>query len=69
MTRSHKYNDRDHKGIADGSVSPTENLPRFFAKNGFVDSDPKKIKKDGSGKGNWYVSLPTPTTSALYYIY
>ncbi|KAH0527744.1 hypothetical protein TsFJ059_002693 [Trichoderma semiorbis] len=53
MTRSHKYNDRDHKGIADGSVSPTENLPRFFAKSGYVDVDPKKVKKDGCGKGNW----------------
>ncbi|KAK0765376.1 hypothetical protein N5P37_001302 [Trichoderma harzianum] len=48
-----KYNDRDHKGIADGSVSPTENLPRFFAKSGYVDVDPKKVKKDGCGKGNW----------------
>lgn len=56
MTRSHKYTDRDHKGIADGSVSPTEHLPRFFAKSGHVDADPKKIKKDGGGKGNWYVS-------------
>ncbi|KAL5089463.1 hypothetical protein H0G86_006309 [Trichoderma simmonsii] len=53
VTRSHKYNDRDHKGIADGSVSPTENLPRFFAKSGYVDVDPKKVKKDGCGKGNW----------------
>jgi hypothetical protein len=53
MTRSHKYTDRDHKGIADGSVSPTEHLPRFFAKSGHVDADPKKIKKDGGGKGNW----------------
>ncbi|UKZ52122.1 hypothetical protein TrVGV298_005897 [Trichoderma virens] len=52
MTRSHKYNDRDHKGLADGSVSPTENLPRFFAKSGYVDTDPKKVKKDGNGKGN-----------------
>ncbi|KAL6690263.1 hypothetical protein J3F84DRAFT_213965 [Trichoderma pleuroticola] len=55
MTRSHKYNDRDHKGLADGSVSPTDNLPRFFAKSGYVDTDPKKVKKDGCGKGNWYV--------------
>ncbi|KAL7785552.1 hypothetical protein V8C37DRAFT_394027 [Trichoderma ceciliae] len=53
MTRSHKYNDRDHKGLADGSVSPMEHLPRFFAKSGYVDTDPKKIKKDGCGKGNW----------------
>lgn len=55
MTRSHKYGERDHKGLADGSVSPTEQLPRFFAKSGYVDVDPKKVKKDGNGKGNWYV--------------
>ncbi|PON29706.1 hypothetical protein TGAM01_v201072 [Trichoderma gamsii] len=53
MTRSHKYGERDHKGLADGSVSPTEQLPRFFAKSGYVDVDPKKVKKDGNGKGNW----------------
>lgn len=57
MTRSHKYGERDHKGLADGSVSPTEQLPRFFAKSGYVDVDPKKVKKDGNGKGNWYVLL------------
>jgi hypothetical protein len=53
MTRSHKANDRDHKGLADGTAAPTEHLPRFFAKSGFADVDPKKIKKDGCGKGNW----------------
>ncbi|KAM0459377.1 hypothetical protein ACHAPV_005564 [Trichoderma viride] len=53
LTRSHKYGERDHKGLADGSVSPTEQLPRFFAKSGYVDVDPKKVKKDGNGKGNW----------------
>jgi hypothetical protein len=53
MTRSHKANDRDHKGIAEGTAAPTEYLPRFFAKNGYVDVDPKKVKKDGGGKGNW----------------
>ncbi|TFB05988.1 hypothetical protein CCMA1212_002151 [Trichoderma ghanense] len=47
------YNDRVHKGHAEGSVSPTENLPRFFAKHGPVGADPNKIKKDGHGKGNW----------------
>ncbi|EFW23406.1 conserved hypothetical protein [Coccidioides posadasii str. Silveira] len=30
-----------------------EHLPRYFAKNGFVDADPKKTKKDGGGKANW----------------
>jgi hypothetical protein len=53
MTRSHKANDRDHKGIAEGTALPVENLPRFFAKSGYADVDPKKIKKDGGGKGNW----------------
>ncbi|KAH7193158.1 uncharacterized protein B0J16DRAFT_381045 [Fusarium flagelliforme] len=53
VTRSHKANDRDHKGIAEGTISPTETVPRFFGKNGFADVDPKKVKKDGSGRGNW----------------
>jgi hypothetical protein len=57
VTRSHKANDRDHKGIAEGTALPVENLPRFFAKNGYADVDPKKVKKDGGGKGNWYVTL------------
>ncbi|MCJ1446761.1 MAG: hypothetical protein MMC23_007268 [Stictis urceolatum] len=55
MTRSHKFTDRDHAGIADGTAQPEEHLPRFFAKSGFVDQDPKKIKKEGGGKGNWWV--------------
>lgn len=58
MTRSHKANDRDHKGLADGTAAPAEHLPRFFAKSGHLDVDPKKIKKDGGGKGNWYVMSP-----------
>lgn len=53
MTRSFKANDRDHKGLADGTAAPIEHLPRFFAKHGHPDADPKKIKKDGGGKGNW----------------
>ncbi|KYK60687.1 STF2-like protein [Drechmeria coniospora] len=53
LTRSHKANDRDHKGLADGSAAPSEHLPRFFAKHGYADVDPKKVKKDGGGKGNW----------------
>jgi hypothetical protein len=55
VTRSHKYNDRDHTGLADGTASPEEHLPRYFAKSGPVDADPKKTKKNGGGKGNWYV--------------
>lgn len=53
VTRSHKANDRDHKGIAEGTAVPVEHQPRFFAKSGYADVDPKKIKKDGGGKGNW----------------
>lgn len=60
VTRSHKANDRDHKGLADGTAAPQEHLPRFFAKSGHVDVDPKKIKKDGCGKGNWYVPCTQP---------
>lgn len=62
MTRSHKANDRDHKGLAEGTALPVEHLPRYFAKSGYADVDPKKIKKDGGGKGNWYATryfLPT----------
>lgn len=53
VTRSHKQNDRDHAGLADGTAAPEEHLPRYFAKSGFVDADPKKTKKNGGGKGNW----------------
>ena len=51
--KSHKYNDRDHAGLADGTAAPTEHLPRYFAKSGHVDVDPKKTKKNGAGKGGW----------------
>ena len=54
MTRSHKLNDRDHVGLADGTAAAEEHLPRYFAKSGHVDVDPKKVKKEGGGKGNWY---------------
>ncbi|MCJ1323661.1 hypothetical protein MMC10_000322 [Thelotrema lepadinum] len=53
MTRSHKANDRDHAGLANGTALPEEHLPRYFAKSGFTDVDPKKVKKEGGGKGNW----------------
>lgn len=53
MTRSHKFNDKDHAAIAEGSAVPQDNLPHYFAKNGFVGVDPKKTKKNGGGKGNW----------------
>lgn len=53
VTRSHKLNDRDHAGLADGSAPAEAHLPRYFAKTGHVDADPKKTKKDGGGKANW----------------
>jgi hypothetical protein len=43
---------------------PTETVPRFFGKNGFADVDPKKVKKDGSGRGNWYVTPNHPCSFA-----
>lgn len=73
MTRSHKLNDRDHVALADGSAPAEEHLPRYFAKSGHVDADPKKVKKEGGGKGNWYVlpflqSLPLASTVAHRFI-
>ena len=53
MTRSHKFNDKDHAGIAEGTALPHEPIPKFFAKHGFEGVDPKKTKKNGGGKGNW----------------
>ncbi|CAD0040303.1 unnamed protein product [Aureobasidium pullulans] len=47
-------NDRDHVGLANGTASPEEHLPRYFAKSGFSANDnPNRIKKSGNGKGNW----------------
>ncbi|THX29074.1 hypothetical protein D6D10_09023 [Aureobasidium pullulans] len=55
VTRSHKVNDRDHVGLANGTASPEEHLPRYFAKSGFSANDnPNRIKKSGNGKGNWF---------------
>jgi hypothetical protein len=53
VTRSQKFNDRDHAGLADGTAAPAEHLPRYFAKHGHEGVDPKKTKKNGGGKGNW----------------
>ncbi|KAH9881321.1 hypothetical protein IAQ61_000044 [Plenodomus lingam] len=53
MTRSHKFTDRDHAGIAEGTAEREARLPRYFAKSGHADTDPTKTKKGGSGKGNW----------------
>ncbi|KAK1971692.1 hypothetical protein LY78DRAFT_676672 [Colletotrichum sublineola] len=53
VTRSHKFNDRDHAALADGTASTHEHLPRYFAKHGPVGADPKKVKKNGGGRSNW----------------
>ena len=53
VTRSVKHNDRNHAGLADGTAVPEDRLPRYFAKSGHVDADPKGIKKQGAGRGNW----------------
>jgi hypothetical protein len=53
VTRSNKANDRNHSAIADGTATAEERLPRYFAKSGYVDADPKGVKKQGGGKGNW----------------
>ena len=53
VTRTNKENDRNHSGLADGTALPEDRLPRYFAKHGHADADPKSIKKQGGGKGNW----------------
>ncbi|KAL5332251.1 hypothetical protein BJX70DRAFT_393122 [Aspergillus crustosus] len=53
VTRSHKVNDRDHAVTNNAVNASNENLPRYFAKSGPVDADPRKTKKNGGGKGNW----------------
>ena len=53
VTRTRKVTDRDHVGLANGTASAEEHLPRYFSKTGNVDTDPKSTKKNGSGKGNW----------------
>ncbi|KAF2794748.1 hypothetical protein K505DRAFT_303475 [Melanomma pulvis-pyrius CBS 109.77] len=53
MTRSHKFTDRDHAGLVDGTAEAEHHLPRYFAKAGHADQDPTKTKKNGGGKGNW----------------
>ncbi|KAL1840966.1 hypothetical protein VTJ49DRAFT_7572 [Mycothermus thermophilus] len=53
MTRSHKFNDKDHAGLAEGTAVPHEPVPKYFGKNGFPDADPNKTKKNGAGRANW----------------
>ena len=58
MTRSHKYNDRY---TGEGGTSPDTEffLPKYFAKTGHVDADPKKTKKETPGE-----SLGNPNATA-----
>lgn len=65
MTRSHKANERDHVGLANGTADPDQHLPRYFGKSGHVDADPKGVKKSGGGKGNWYADIPLSLASSL----
>lgn len=53
VTRTNKGNDRNHSALADGTAVAEDRLPRYFAKHGHVDADPKAVKKQGGGKGNW----------------
>ncbi|EWC45772.1 hypothetical protein DRE_05109 [Drechslerella stenobrocha 248] len=53
MTRTNKANDIPHNNSDDAMMMIETNIPKFFAKNGFVDTAPSKTKKDGGGKGNW----------------
>lgn len=53
VTRSNKANGRDHVALANGTAAPEEHLPRYFAKSGGENIDPRNVKKKGSGKGNW----------------
>merc|ERR1712070_1035827 len=49
MTRTHKGNDRDHVGLANGTAVPEEHLPRYFGEAGFAGTNPAETKKKGSG--------------------
>lgn len=51
--KTNKFNDRNYAGLADGTATAEDHLPRYFAKSGYVDNDPKKMKKNGGGKGGW----------------
>ncbi|TLD05883.1 uncharacterized protein PgNI_08516 [Pyricularia grisea] len=53
VTRSHKANNRNHAALANGTALPEEHIPKYFAKHGFLDNEPKKIKKNGGGRSNW----------------
>ena len=80
MTRSHKLTDRNHAGLANGTAAPEDHLPKYFGKAGYAGESPSNTKKQGGGKGNWYVrsrnsyllisvsQLPIPLSQTLAYI-
>jgi len=53
MTRSHKVNDVPHNHPEAEAHFAENQIPKYFGKQGHVDQAPYKIKKNGSGKGNW----------------
>ncbi|KAA8900638.1 hypothetical protein FN846DRAFT_137173 [Sphaerosporella brunnea] len=55
MTRTHKANDIPHNIPKEQLPEELQDgpLPKFFAKHGFIDQPPTKIKKAGGGKFNW----------------
>jgi len=53
MTRTTKANDIPHNNPEAAALMVENQLPKFFGKQGFVDTAPSKTKKDGGGKGNW----------------
>jgi hypothetical protein len=67
MTRTRK--DAPHKN-SDAELTLNEHVPKYFGKASFVDQDPKKVKKNGGGKGNWYeMSFPFSAPRFFAYIY
>ncbi|EPS44025.1 hypothetical protein H072_1984 [Dactylellina haptotyla CBS 200.50] len=53
MTRTTKANDLPHNNPEVAALMTENQYPKFFAKNGFVDVAPQKVKKEGGGRGNW----------------
>jgi len=53
MTRTTKRNDVPHNDPERAALAKEEDVPKFFGKSGFADTDPSKTKKNGGGKGNW----------------
>ena len=53
MTRTHKNNDVPHNHPEAEGAYAEHQIPKYFGKTGFADQAPNKVKKNGSGKGNW----------------